>query len=64
VVVSSLLDGTEVDGDESAGVSTPPPAGAARAERDDVEVDTANDARRKEELDGNFIKNNNNSSRR
>jgi hypothetical protein len=61
--VSSLLGRAEVDGDESA-VSTPAAAGAARAERDDVEVDTANDARRKEELDGNFIRNNNHSSRR
>jgi hypothetical protein len=32
-------------------------AGAARAERDEVEDDIANDARRREELDGNLMKN-------
>lgn len=54
--MSSLPGGTEADDDEPAGGSAPP-AGAARAERDDVEADTANDARRREELDGNLMKN-------
>lgn len=39
--------------------SRPSPAGAARAESDDDDDDddTANDARIREELDGNFMKN-------
>ena len=54
--MSPLPGGTEVDDDGPARGSAPP-AGAARAERDDVEVDTANDARRREELDGNLMMN-------
>jgi hypothetical protein len=52
--VSSLLGVTEVDSDEPAWGSAPT-VGAAKAERDDVEDDTASDARRSEELDGNLI---------
>lgn len=41
-------------GDDESPVS---PAGAAKAERDDEEAVTANDARRREELDGSFMAN-------
>src|ERR1700677_3456037 len=51
----SLQGATELDDDESSGIS---PAGAARAERDDEdEADTANDARSRQELDGSLIVN-------
>jgi hypothetical protein len=55
VTAPSLQGTTELDGDESSGIS---PAGAARAERDDEdEADTANDARSREELDGSLMAN-------
>lgn len=46
--------GTGAGDDESSGQS---PVGAARAESDDDDDDMANDARRSEELEGNFMMN-------
>ena len=50
-IAESSRGGTDAVDDESSGQS---PVGAARAESDD---DDANDARRREELDGNLMKN-------
>ena len=50
--MSSLPFGTGAGDDESSGQS---PVGAARAESDDDDDDMANDARRSEELEGNFM---------
>jgi hypothetical protein len=50
----SVGQGAAGFGDDESPVS---PAGAARAEREDEEAVTANDARSREELDGSFMAN-------
>ena len=54
-VTAPSLQGATGSGDDESDVESP--VGAAKAERDEEDEATANDARSKEELDGSFMAN-------